>query len=586
MKPPLLARSTHRVYSACMRDIVPPLAALRREFGGTAAARKLRLILAASSRTGTARLLRAWHDEVLFCCAYPDDAALRRAAEHELRRLGRLARARTSAEGSPLHNSGIAGTTVTASFSPDLLRWLVERFGPAVNLAWEDGAAGMALEELLPLLALPPETDGLLSHRLTTEDWVRHAAGGHRSALAWLLHRVETLQLKPGIRDRLFAAHDLFIRWRLGHGSRTLTRFPPRPLFLQRQPLTRHVVLGEVLRDPLPRPVSLGRRGQDEIIDIARATLAARARETDPVTFANPTETKLFRLERGVDIALFGMQPARRLPIESYFGFVAARNRIPIAYGGGWVFFGRCEIGVNLFEEFRGGESAVIFAQVLRAYRQHYRVRQFLVDPYQFGKDNTEAIRSGAFWFYYRLGFRPTDPALWRLADQEFGRIHAQHGYRSPARTLRRFTASKLFLDVPVAERGKAPVPERGWQPVAPDLTELGLALTGWVERHYRGDREAAARHAIRRVNRLLGATNVSRWTPSEQEGWQRLALLATACLRSAWTGREREALREALRAKGGERERDYALRLQRLPRFRTALEAFSRTARQMIASG
>lgn len=80
--------------------------------------RKLRLILAASSRAGTARLLRAWHDEVLFCCAYPDDAALRRAAEHELRRLGRLARARTSAEGSPLHNSGIAGTTVTASFSP------------------------------------------------------------------------------------------------------------------------------------------------------------------------------------------------------------------------------------------------------------------------------------------------------------------------------------------------------------------------------------------------------------------------------------------------------------------------------------
>ena len=219
------------------------------------------------------------------------------------------------------------------------------------------------------------------------------------------------------------------------------------------------MVLGEVLRDPLPRPVSLGRRGQEEIIDVARATLAARARETDPVTFANPAETKLFRLERGVDIALFGMQPARRLPIESYFGFVAARNRIPIAYGGGWVFFGRCEIGVNLFEEFRGGESAVIFAQVLRAYRQHYRVRQFLVDPYQFGKDNTEAIRSGAFWFYYRLGFRPTDPALWRLADQEFGRIHAQHGYRSPARTLRRFTASKLFLDVPVAEQGKAPGP-------------------------------------------------------------------------------------------------------------------------------
>ena len=585
MKPPLLARSTHRVYSACMRDLVPPLAALRREFGGPAAARKLRLILAASSRAGTARLLRAWHDEVLFCCAYPDDPAVRRAAERELRRLALLARARTSAETSPLHNSGIAGTIVTASFSPDLLGWLVERFGPAVNLAWEDGGAGTAFEELLPLLALPPETDGLLSQRLTTEDWVRHAAGGHGSALAWLLHRVETLQLTPEVRDRLFAAHDLFIRWQLGSGSRTLTRFPPRPLFLQRHPLTRHVVLGEVLRDPLPRPVSLGRLGADEIIDIARATLAARARETDPVTFANPAETKLFRLERGVDIALFGIQPARRLPIESYFGFVAARNRVPIAYGGGWVFFGRCEIGVNLFEEFRGGESAVIFAQVLRAYRQHYRVRQFLVDPYQFGKDNTEAIRSGAFWFYYRLGFRPTDTALWRLADQEFGRIHAQPGYRSPARTLRRFTASKLFLDVPLAEQGKTPSPERGWEPIAPDLTELGLALTGWIERHYQGDRGAAAQDATRRVNRWLRAAGRSRWTPSEQQGWQRLAPLAAACFRSAWAGSVRDALRDALRAKGGQRERDYALRLQRLPEFRAALETFSRTARQVVSA-
>ena len=55
--------------------------------------------------------------------------------------------------------------------------------------------------------------------------------------------------------------------------------------------------------------------------------------ETDPITYANPREVTLVRLERGIDIALFGSVPERRLPIESFFGFVIAKNRVPIGYG-------------------------------------------------------------------------------------------------------------------------------------------------------------------------------------------------------------------------------------------------------------
>ncbi|NJM51440.1 MAG: hypothetical protein HC843_11690, partial [Sphingomonadales bacterium] len=63
---------------------------------------------------------------------------------------------------------------------------------------------------------------------------------------------------------------------------------------------------------------------------------------------------------------------------------------IPVAYGGGWVFGDRCEIGINVFDDFRGGESALLFGQILRVYRHHYRVRRFLVDPFQFGAGNRE----------------------------------------------------------------------------------------------------------------------------------------------------------------------------------------------------
>jgi hypothetical protein len=41
------------------------------------------------------------------------------------------------------------------------------------------------------------------------------------------------------------------------------------------------------------------------------------------------------------------------------------------------------------------------------------------VYPYQLGHDNEEAIESGAFWFYRKLGFRPGRADLERLAERE-----------------------------------------------------------------------------------------------------------------------------------------------------------------------
>ena len=70
---------------------------------------------------------------------------------------------------------------------------------------------------------------------------------------------------------------------------------------------------------------------------------------------------------------------------------------------------------MNIFEPYRGGESGFMMCQVLRVYRQRFGVRFFEVDATQFGLDNPDGIASGAFWFYYRHGFRPLD-ARWRGA--------------------------------------------------------------------------------------------------------------------------------------------------------------------------
>lgn len=494
---------------------------------------------------------------------YPDTPAILRAAEAGLADLARLGWTRRAR--GDLVNTGLAGTDVEGTFSADILRWMAH---PDPVMTWS-GEFLSGADDALSLLLLPPERDAILHQGLSTRELWHLAAGRH--PVRWILDRVAAIAPDPEARERLVDGLHLAVRWRLGDASRTLTRFPARPLFFQTAPLVRQVALGAHLAKRLPpqRPAANG--AGTALIGVARATLAARARETDTITWANPDEVELFRLDRGVDVALIGLAPSRRLPVESYFGFVAARNRVPIAYGGGWVFFRRCEIGVNLFPEFRGGESAFIFAQVLRAYRQRYRVRQFLVDPYQFGKANPEAIRSGAFWFYYRLGFRPTDPEVSREATTEWSRLNARRGYQTSAARLRRFTASPLFLDVGPLEAGVPPALDAAWYPVAPDLPALGLALTRWIGEQHQGDRRRAQAESVGQVRRVLGAPARSE-RGSEREWYQRLApLVAMIPELGGWPPRERHRLAAALAAKGGTRERDYALRLQQLPRLRLA---------------
>ena len=543
-----------------MRRLASSLAESRRRFGRGAATHKLRLLDEARRLPlRAAGPLRAYHDHLLFLLAWPDDARVRAAAEAELHRVAEAApRARRA-----LDNSGIAGTDIVAGFTPDLVDWLVARHHAHVDVNWENDALAPAIEELLPLLVSPVEADGLLARHVDTREWLVIARAGKGTDLAWLLTRLRARTEDVALRERLLAALSLEIRWRLDRDSRTFTRFPARPVVYHRAPLARGVDLAALLETPLPSAARLDAPARAALVEIARAALAARARETDPVTWANAREVTLFRLEDGTDIALFGLLPGHRLSIESYFGFVAAKNRIPVAYGGGWVLGGRCEIGVNLFPEFRGGESAHLFGQVLRVYRQHYRVRQFLVDPYQFGRGNTEAIRSGAFWFYWRLGFRPTIARVHARAATEWDRLLATGGQRTGAALLRRFAVAPLYLGVPVG----APPPPGAWRAIAPDLAELGLAATRWLARDADGDRSRAEADALRVARRALHLSTLDGWSGHERDWLTRLApLVAMHPDRERWSEAQRRLVTRAIRAKGGRRERDFVFALRRAP--------------------
>ena len=206
-------------------------------------------------------------------------------------------------------------------------------------------------------------------------------------------------------------------------------------------------------------------------------------RETDPITYMKEDTLRLYHLERGVSVALYGMEPERQLPMESYIGYTMFKNGYPAAYAGGWVFGWRSDYGLNIFDQFRGGESAYMVAQVLRVYRQLFNINYFIVEPTQFGLDSYEGIATGVFWFYYKLGFRPVDQKLRQLAESEYVKISSGKGYRSSKETLIKFTDSNIFLKL-----GKR---------VQPGVYDITNKVKNMITKKYRSNSQLAEQECV-----------------------------------------------------------------------------------------
>jgi hypothetical protein len=559
-------------------DLVDQLRAVRHAYGPAATRDKRALLRACAGRRITsASVLGKYHDVLLFLIAYADGSRLREAAERELERVRELLAERPDIAGR-LESSGIAGTGLETQFSLDLMEWLGRRYPSDAELVWDGDSLGPEMDGFLASCLPPVESDGFFGRRMNVKHWLDAGRGGADTTdLAWLAARLRCLPCQGAVLDQLVGSLDLSVRLELRDptASRTGNRLDD-PRRFDHDGLKRTFSLPRLIGRAPPAPMRLSSKERIGLIDVARAMLAARIRETDPVTYANPREVTRWRLDRGIDIVVTGMRPERRLPIESFFGLMIAKNNVPVAYGGGWVFLDRAEIGINVFDEFRGGESAYLFGQAMRVYRHHFGVRRFVVDPYQIGEDNPEAIRSGAFWFYYRFGFRPADAAMRDTAAEEWVRVAADRAHRTPAALLRRFAGSPMQLDT--RSRGSAGVP-------TPDLPAIACGVTGTIAPRFGHDREAAAAWARRKVRRALDVRPDKTWPPDERAAFDRLSVLVAAIDDlDEWPAGAKKSLVRLMRAKGGPRERDYVRAMQRHTCFRAALQALEERGQSAIA--
>ena len=532
-----------------MRDPVAGLEQARRARPGARAAEGALEAAAAFAPRDATELARL-HDAALFLRAYPQsprvlalaDALLARVPAH-VKRL-----ADEGADLAPLDDpavAGIAGVPVAMPFSHAAASWLARRDEAALRVDWDaedlPDRLGAVLPRLVPFLEEQARVDANVPFREYVE-----AACGARPDAAWLLERLAALPVPDSVRAELWEALSLQLAWTpRASDSRGLARFPSPVPFCSDAPLLsrRDVSVPSELAAARPPLVRLSRGDGAALLDAARAAMAVRYRELPAFSAGDPSAVFRSDVGRGVSIFVTGLDRSARLPLRAAFGTLFARNGVLVGYGDLHAALGRADVSFNVFYAFRDAESAWLYARLLAVARAVTHAAQLSVDPYQIGLGNEEAIASGAFWFYRKLGFRSADPGLERLARREEALSAASPGRRTPPATLRRLAAAPLLLDVP------------GEAPLLPDtfrLADLGRAAASRFAASGLSSDAYAARIA-RRVSLALGLRR--------PDGAAREALLALAPILTlvpdlaGWPRDAKEDLARLVRSKAGRDE-------------------------------
>ncbi len=559
--------------SSSKGTVLAELENLRYRFGrGDAARISKTLARAGVSRFDDIPSLIRFHEALLVLRAFPPSASVLRRAGNYLntfwQRVERLRQAGADMEDfDPLEVSGIAGTTMQDALSFDLARWLVKRLPGKVEIAWKDfddeRAMGAVWPRLLPLV----EEDTLAEANIPWRKWLESAQGSSSSSPLWLIERFDDLPLPEVEKGRLYDSLHMPIRWSLGNSrlSRTRNSRPVRKIFYHDGPLIprQNVSLAAELTR---QPPTLNRLSPSEgaaVMDLIREVMLVRYRELYGTTLGDPRSVVQAEVGRGVSIYLWNLPAARRLPLRAYVAGLTLKNGVPINYIEAIGLFEWIEVGFNTFYTFRGGEVAWTFAQVLRSLCHFTRATCISMYPYQLGHHNEEAIDSGAFWFYRKLGFRPGRADLLRIVEREEQRIARDPKYRTPPRTLRKLAEAHAFYELPGTEVGV-------WDRFS--TRNIAMRVNRRMAAEFGGS-VARIRDASARSLAQILRTRIPDEAGPARQSFEDLAMVAAMIpdLQS-WTTLEKHALLQIIRAKPGADELRYLRLLQKHARLREAM--------------
>lgn len=505
--------------------------------------------------------IRPVHDVLLFILGHAaDDLEFQLAAEAWERFNMQLRKIPVDMK-KELLNSGYQHTIIEGLFSFELTRWLFEAFPD--NTSASAAIAKYDADALL-MLFYP----GILKNEMTNAPVnglreLLHAFHGRQSgAMHLLLKELDAAPWPGALKEKIFGMFEVYLKFSIGDTTNPMQwrALFPEKRFYHPHGIEKKIEFRETLKHAKFTLVHQSKAEKSALSTYARLVLLSLFRETDPITYSSDKEIQFYSTGRGMSIAFFFSTPEFRLTSESYVGYMAFKNNIPLAYGGAWICGDNGRIGVNIFPWFRGGESAWVFTQLIACYHKQLGVQQFSVEPYQIGLDNPDGIASGAFWFYYKLGFRPVQPELAEMAASEWEKITNQKGYRSPVEILKKLAHSILKIQLGSKPAGDA------------DSPAIRKAVAEIVINTFHGDyREAAAKCASAAAHAL--DIKISAIPHNARKLFEEYALLLAGFpdLKS-WTSEDKKLVVKMIIEKAGGDEVEFITAWQKNKSFQKAL--------------
>jgi hypothetical protein len=506
------------------------------------------------------------HTLLCFMRAYPDGQLLLDQVKRML--AGFAEREDLHRNRKELVNSGIAGTDIEFPFFWFTLGWIADRWPDRLRIDWKAiGRRKALLDRRLPMLMPYCETLALEEATMTTREWIDCLKGANETDAGFIVRRFRALRADKRPRESVFEELDIPFRLLSGPDTPTTTRncFEPSRVTYQTRPFSRS---RRDFRKELERPPSAVRslppHEARKVIEMARTMMVVRSRDLDCFVHADENDVRMLDYGEGLQFACLGTKPERRQMIDAAYGYLTLKNRAPIGYVLTASLFGSAEVAFNVSPPFRGAEATPLYARVLGAVRHLFGADTFVVDPYQMGHDNPEGLKSGAWWFYYKLGFRPRDPAVIRLARSEIEKIKADRRYRTSLATLNRLSAVNMYLYLDRPRDGVIGVFAR---------ENVGLWIVRYLAERFGADRERGLATCSREAARLLRVRSMAAFSPGERLAWKRWAPLVMLLPGVAtWPASDRAAMARVVRAKGGRRETDFVKLFDRHRRLRRAL--------------
>ena len=465
------------------------LFSIRNQYGKETVLEKLQLLDSINIKNIKAKkTAQALYGTLLFLQAYPDNKTVYKKSGELLFSLNTHVDDREDLQYS-LYNSGITGTTICAAFGFELVKWL-KRTRPAEIKFNSFESNDAHIQSFISVIMNKAESEIFQDCNAEWKGWLKKLRKSGEDILDQLIAVFDSSNIRPAVKDEIWNAIGINVEI-------DVAAHCCLPASLIKTFYHRSLIRKEFKQKPMLKPVAvkLTDAEAEQIIDCSKMILIRHLREIDPISFTSAKLISFYHLQRGISIALIAMVRERRHPIDSYMAYVVFKNGLPVAYGASWILFDSGRIALNVFPDYRGGETRYIFQQILQLHAGVYNLKRFTVDPYQIGKDNSDGIHSGAFWVYYHAGFRPIERQQKELATIEASKIEAGNKYRTAPAVLKMLAESRLEL---ILQQ----------HAVRFDATDMSRAYVGILTKKYKGNRQLAEKEAAKKLAGILQIKN------------------------------------------------------------------------------